>query len=64
MNTPIVAYHKKSDLRGWSEVCRYPVDWEGWHEFDRSMIAELLQTGSQVVTCGWNMYQVVKEAKK
>jgi len=61
--TPIIAYHAKSEIRGWNEVCRHPADWEGWHSFDRSMIDELLSQGHQVVTCGWNMYQVVKGAQ-
>jgi len=26
------------------------------------MIDELLKNGSQVVTCGWNMYQVVNDS--
>ena len=64
MNNLIIAYHAKHELRGWSEVCRYPATWEGWHEFDRSMIAELLKNGSEVITCGWNMYQVIKEDKQ
>ena len=58
---PMIAYHAKRELRGWSEVCRYPADWEGWHQFDRSMIQELLDHGHQVVTCGWNMYQIINE---
>jgi len=63
MNNPIIAYHKKSELRGWSEVCRDSIYWEGWHEFDRSMIEELLKSGEEVITCGWNMYQIIKEVK-
>jgi hypothetical protein len=59
----LIAYHKKSELRGWSEVCRYPIEWEGWHAFDRSMINELLQSGDFVVTCGWNMYQLIDETR-
>ena len=58
---PLIAYHAKRELRGWSEVCRYFADWEGWHDFDKSMIRELLNTGDQVVTCGWNMYQIINE---
>ena len=61
IQTPIIAYHAKHELRGWSEVCRYPANWAGWHAFDRSMISELLREGHQVVTCGWNMYQVVPD---
>jgi len=60
---PMIAYHKKNELTGWREVCRYPADWEGWHAFDRSMIEELMTTGDSVVTCGWNMYQILKDAK-
>ena len=61
MTAPIIAYHAKQELRGWNEVCRYPADWEGWHAFDRSMIDHLLTHGEQVVTCGWNMYQLITE---
>jgi hypothetical protein len=59
-HTPIIAYHNKSELRGWNEVCRYPADWEGWNAYDRSMIQELINQGEFVVTSGWSMYQVVK----
>lgn len=58
--TPTIAYHAKSELRGWQEVCRHPADWEGWNYTDRLMIKELLEQGEQVVTIGWNMYEVVK----
>lgn len=58
--TPTIAYHAKSELRGWQEVCRHPADWEGWNHTDRSMIKELLEQGEQVVTIGWNMYEVVE----
>lgn len=61
MNTPIIAYHAKNDLRGWHEVCRHPADWEGWNAADRSMIEELLSSGDYVVTIGWNMYEYVKQ---
>ena len=60
---PVISYHAKSELRGWHEVCRHPADWGGWHDADRAMINELLQHGEQVVTLGWNMYQIVKEKK-
>jgi len=60
---PTIAYHAKNDKRGWSEVCRHPADWTGWNAFDRSMIDEILQQGHEVVTCGWNMYQVVEVAQ-
>jgi len=56
----IVAYHAKND-HGWHEVCRLPVDSPSWHEFDRSMIAELIKHNHEIVTCGWNMYQRVTD---
>ena len=61
---PMIAYHARKDNTGWREVCRYPADWEGWHAFDRSMIDELLTQGHSVVTIGWNMYQIIMDAKK
>ena len=61
--SPVIAYHAKSEFRGWHEVCRHPADWSGWHDADRAMINELLKHGEQVVTLGWNMYQIVKEKK-
>ena len=60
---PIIAYHAKNELRGWSEVMRERADWSGWNNADRSMINHLLQTGEYVVTLGWNMYQIIKEVK-
>jgi len=64
MNTPIIAYHAKTELRGWHEVMRDRADWEGWHSVDRSMIEHLLTTGDSVVTLGWNMYQVILDGGK
>ena len=61
---PIIAYHAKNEHTGWREICREPADWAGWHYFDKSMIEELLKNGSQVVTCGWNMYQLIGEQTK
>lgn len=63
MNTPMIAHHKKSELRGWREIQRHPADWAGWNTADRNMIAELLTEGHMVVTIGWDMYQVVKPTK-
>jgi len=63
MQNIMIAYHAKNDKHGWREVCRYPADWEGWHSFDRSMIQELIDKGHQVITCGWNMYQIIGDAK-
>jgi len=63
MVNPTIAYHAKNDLHGWYEVCRYPADWDGWHKFDQMMIGEMLREGQTVVTCGWNMYQVIPEVQ-
>jgi hypothetical protein len=60
----MIAYHARKDNTGWREVCRYPADWEGWHATDKSMIDELLTQGHSVVTLGWNMYQVITDAKQ
>jgi len=58
MNNPTIIYHQKTETEGWHEVNQHTADWQGWHEFDKGMIQELLKNGSQVVTCGWNMYQL------
>ena len=60
---PLIAYHSKSELRGWSEVMRERADWLGWNTADKNMIAHLLETGEYVTTIGWSMYQIVKDAK-
>ena len=57
----MIIYYAKSELRGWNEVCRYPADWAGWHDFDKSMIQALMRSGDRVVTCGWNMYEWIAE---
>lgn len=57
---PLIAYHAKSELRGWNEVLRERADWTGWNAFDQGMIEEILTHGHEVVTVGWSMYQVVK----
>jgi len=58
---PMIAYHAKHEHRGWSEVMRERADWIGWNKADKSMIDEMLEQGEQVVTLGWNMYQLIKE---
>ena len=59
-NQIIVAYHAKNDKQGWHEVCRGPIDSPIWSKQDRVWIDELLQQGDWVLTCGWNMYQILK----
>ena len=63
MNTPIIAYHAKSELRGWHEVRRESADWPGWNNIDKGMIDHLMSTGDSDVTLGWNMYQVIIDKK-
>jgi hypothetical protein len=63
MQDKIIAYHAKSELRGWNEVCRHPVDWDGWNDADRSMIQEIFNTGDYVVTLGWSMWELIQERK-
>ena len=63
MHNKIIAYHAKSELRGWTEVCRYPADWDGWNDADRSMIQEIFNTGDHVVTLGWSMWELIQERK-
>ena len=58
---PMIAYHAKSELRGWNEVLRERADWSGWNTVDKNMIAHLLETGEYVTTIGWSMYQIVPE---
>jgi hypothetical protein len=58
---PIIAYHDKNEIRGWSEVMREKANWKGWNEIDRSMINHLLHTGECVVMLGWNMYQIIED---
>ena len=59
----IIAYHAKNDKHGWHEVCRHPIDSPAWGKFDLSMIAEMIKNGHEVLTCGWNMYQIVREVR-
>ena len=59
---PVIAYHAKSEIRGWNEVIRERATWEGWNAFDRGMIQEMLEHGHEVITMGWSMYQIVKGA--
>jgi hypothetical protein len=58
---PIIAYHAKND-HGWAEVCRHPLNSTEWSKQDRVWIDQLFQTGDWVLTCGWNMWQIVRES--
>lgn len=64
MQQPItIAYHARTDKDGWREICRHPIDSPEWSKLDRSFIADLLMTGDMVLTCGWNMWQIVKSER-
>ena len=56
----IVAYHARTDENGWQEVCRHPIDSPEWSKQDRVWIDELIKQGEWVLTCGWNMWQIVR----
>lgn len=60
-NNPLIAYHAKNDKHGWTEVCRHRLDSPEWSTHDRMWIDELIQQNEWVLTCGWNMWQIVKE---
>jgi len=55
-----VAYHARTDENGWQEVCRYPIDSPEWPDSHKSFIQEMLFQGEWVLTCGWNMWQIVR----
>jgi predicted small metal-binding protein len=57
---PMIAYHAKND-HGWEEICRYPLNSPKWSAQDRTWIDQLFQTGDWVLTCGWNMWQIVRD---
>ena len=57
----LVAYHAKHEIDGWRHICTYPVNSDLWSKQDKVFIDELLKTGDWVLTCGWSMWQVVKQ---
>ena len=57
---PMIAYHVKNE-HGWAEVCRHPLNSPEWSKQDRAWIDDLIQTGDWVLTCGWNMWQIVRD---
>jgi len=61
MQNIIIAYHSKNEKNNsWHEVCRAPIDSPTWSKQDRVWIDELLAQNEWVLTCGWNMYQIIK----
>lgn len=54
----VVVYHRKSELRGWHEVFRAPIDSQCWNNADRGAINHLLEHGEQVLTLGWDMWEL------
>jgi hypothetical protein len=57
----LINYHAKNDRQGWHLVCSYPLDSDQWGKTDRSFIDEMLKHGHQVITCGWNMWEIAPE---
>ena len=54
----IAIYHKKSEIRGWREVFRAPIESDAWTNADRWAINHLLENGEQVLTMGWDMWEI------
>jgi hypothetical protein len=57
----LINYHAKNDRQGWHFVCSYPLDSDEWGKTDRAFIDEMLKHGHQVITCGWNMWEIAPE---
>lgn len=57
----IIAYHSRTNKHGWQEVCRYPIDSPEWSKQDRVFIDQLLECGDMVITCGWSMWNIVRD---
>jgi hypothetical protein len=57
----LINYHAKNDRQGWHFVCSYPLDSDQWGKTDRAFIDEMLKHGHQVITCGWNMWEIAPE---
>ena len=57
----LINYHAKNDKQGWHLVCSYPLDSDKWNKTDRSFIDEMLKQGHQVITCGWNMWEIAPD---
>lgn len=57
----LINYHAKNDKQGWHLVCSHPLDSDQWGETDRSFIDEMLKHGHQVITCGWNMWEIAPD---
>ena len=59
----LIAYHAKHEINGWTHVCTHPEDSPEWSAHDREWINTLYETGDMVLVCGWNMWQIVNEAR-
>lgn len=57
----LINYHAKNDRQGWHLVCSYPLDSDQWGKHDRAFIDEMLKNGHQVITCGWNMWEIAPD---
>jgi hypothetical protein len=56
-----LAYHSKNDNHGWHHVITASIDAPSWNEYDIWAYNHMMQTGEQVVTLGWNMWQLVND---
>jgi hypothetical protein len=57
----LINYHAKNEKQGWHLVCSYPLDSDHWGKIDRSFIDEMLKQGHQVITCGWDMWEIAPD---
>lgn len=57
----LINYHAKNEKQGWHLVCSFPIDSDQWGKTDRSFIDEMLKQGHQVITCGWNMWEIAPD---
>jgi len=57
----LINYHAKNEKQGWHLVCSFPIDSDQWGKTDRSFIDEMLKHGHQVITCGWNMWEIAPD---
>lgn len=57
----LINYHAKNEKLGWHFVCSYPLDSDQWGKTDRAFIDEMLKHGHQVITCGWNMWEIAPD---
>jgi hypothetical protein len=56
-----LAYHAKNDNHGWRHIKTAPISCPEWHDADRWAYNFMIDNGEQVLTIGWNMYQLIND---